>query len=294
MISMFHVEISIYPEYAQLKLKSNELHRELSDSNYDVVIGTCNEAIEICQIIRINAVNMNDERTANTSFLLKKYFSVFKYYSRYWQLLLQKKYKDSWITLQDTIGTVSTIYRFLDKQNECFFECFLNHLYELEKLYPYNVFASIEAVVREKRCSICNKSMLDTDCLHIPGEIYWGEMAVGVIKDAELQAVALVKNPANKRCVMELADDTRSEEEKFMVLDYFIANNKDPLRIFSLNQYEKLIYNDGYDKAGRNDPCICGSGRKFKKCCGQYKYEKGIHNHFRLGNRISLEEFTLE
>jgi SWIM/SEC-C metal-binding protein len=20
---------------------------------------------------------------------------------------------------------------------------------------------------------------------------------------------------------------------------------------------------------GRNDPCMCGSGRKFKKCCGQ-------------------------
>lgn len=20
---------------------------------------------------------------------------------------------------------------------------------------------------------------------------------------------------------------------------------------------------------GRNDPCVCGSGRKFKKCCGQ-------------------------
>ena len=23
------------------------------------------------------------------------------------------------------------------------------------------------------------------------------------------------------------------------------------------------------DKTGRNDPCSCGSGRKFKKCCGQ-------------------------
>ncbi|WP_211365126.1 SEC-C metal-binding domain-containing protein [Rhodovulum strictum] len=22
-------------------------------------------------------------------------------------------------------------------------------------------------------------------------------------------------------------------------------------------------------KVGRNDPCPCGSGRKFKKCCGQ-------------------------
>ncbi|NMT18189.1 hypothetical protein HKA99_27985, partial [Vibrio parahaemolyticus] len=21
-------------------------------------------------------------------------------------------------------------------------------------------------------------------------------------------------------------------------------------------------------KLGRNDPCICGSGKKFKKCCG--------------------------
>jgi len=22
-------------------------------------------------------------------------------------------------------------------------------------------------------------------------------------------------------------------------------------------------------KLGRNDPCICGSGKKYKKCCGQ-------------------------
>jgi len=23
------------------------------------------------------------------------------------------------------------------------------------------------------------------------------------------------------------------------------------------------------NKVGRNDPCICGSGKKYKKCCGQ-------------------------
>ncbi|MCB9902908.1 MAG: SEC-C domain-containing protein [Planctomycetes bacterium] len=22
-------------------------------------------------------------------------------------------------------------------------------------------------------------------------------------------------------------------------------------------------------KTGRNDPCVCGSGKKFKKCCGK-------------------------
>ena len=25
----------------------------------------------------------------------------------------------------------------------------------------------------------------------------------------------------------------------------------------------------GEKKAGRNDPCPCGSGKKYKKCCGQ-------------------------
>ena len=24
-------------------------------------------------------------------------------------------------------------------------------------------------------------------------------------------------------------------------------------------------------KIGRNDPCHCGSGKKYKKCCGQYE-----------------------
>ncbi|WP_407637202.1 SEC-C metal-binding domain-containing protein [Candidatus Nitrososphaera gargensis] len=26
-------------------------------------------------------------------------------------------------------------------------------------------------------------------------------------------------------------------------------------------------HNSGKTKVGRNDPCPCGSGRKFKKCC---------------------------
>ncbi|MDP6688023.1 MAG: SEC-C metal-binding domain-containing protein, partial [Alphaproteobacteria bacterium] len=25
--------------------------------------------------------------------------------------------------------------------------------------------------------------------------------------------------------------------------------------------------NDNQSKVGRNDPCPCGSGKKFKKCC---------------------------
>ena len=30
----------------------------------------------------------------------------------------------------------------------------------------------------------------------------------------------------------------------------------------------EAVKNDQGEKVGRNDPCPCGSGKKFKKCCG--------------------------
>ena len=30
------------------------------------------------------------------------------------------------------------------------------------------------------------------------------------------------------------------------------------------------------EKPGRNDPCLCGSGKKSKKCCEQPKAKKGF------------------
>lgn len=37
-------------------------------------------------------------------------------------------------------------------------------------------------------------------------------------------------------------------------------------------------YNPDYDKArvGRNDPCTCRSGKKFKNCCINKRYEEDI------------------
>lgn len=43
------------------------------------------------------------------------------------------------------------------------------------------------------------------------------------------------------------------------------------LRIWTLNGYRKdeLTKFNRKEKIGRNDPCICGSGKKYKKCCGK-------------------------
>jgi len=60
----------------------------------------------------------------------------------------------------------------------------------------------------------------------------------------------------------------------------FKATYKDGLRIGVLHETSRFrreqgvwLYVDGVlhesgQKAGRNDPCPCGSGRKFKRCCG--------------------------
>ncbi|QEN06395.1 hypothetical protein EW093_13400 [Thiospirochaeta perfilievii] len=36
-------------------------------------------------------------------------------------------------------------------------------------------------------------------------------------------------------------------------------NENTGLNLQQFNQYKKI---------GRNDPCICGSGKKYKRCCG--------------------------
>jgi preprotein translocase subunit SecA len=32
---------------------------------------------------------------------------------------------------------------------------------------------------------------------------------------------------------------------------------------------QQTVVKSDFDKTGRNDPCPCGSGKKFKQCCGR-------------------------
>jgi hypothetical protein len=48
---------------------------------------------------------------------------------------------------------------------------------------------------------------------------------------------------------------------------------------------EFYVYPTGKDKVGRNDPCICGSGKKLKKCCG----EPDLQRYAQLISEINQE-----
>jgi hypothetical protein len=46
-------------------------------------------------------------------------------------------------------------------------------------------------------------------------------------------------------------------------------------------------------KVGRNDPCPCGSGKKFKKCCEMKDNHKKIHAQV-LSSDVSMSTSTQE
>lgn len=268
----------------------SSIHFEISNRNYSTAINFCDDAIDLCNRSKNYALNsIKNESLANSSFIISEYCLMLKNYSIYWQLLSHSKFKDSWNFLQNTLDKLINFSRLSNNHENYFLSKFQNHLNQLEKLYPYNLFSSIEAVVQTYRCSICKKSLLDLNCTHLLGELYWGEQAYAVAEDIVLQAVAIVENPMDKRCILEISDDKRTEEEKFAILRDFITNNNNPLQLFSLIEEERFYYNDNYKNTRRNDPCPCHSGKKFKKCCGLNKYKKGIHLHIQLTDVLEIE-----
>lgn len=67
-------------------------------------------------------------------------------------------------------------------------------------------------------------------------------------------------------------------DERFMEIEDFKESFNSPLCYQSYDYINDCIssmswiyhhYEPSYKKIGRNDPCPCGSGKKFKKCCGK-------------------------
>ena len=47
-------------------------------------------------------------------------------------------------------------------------------------------------------------------------------------------------------------------------LDMILSSTGEKMKV----EEHKPVVNDG-PKVGRNDPCPCGSGKKYKNCCGK-------------------------
>jgi len=105
-------------------------------------------------------------------------------------------------------------------------------------------------------CSNCPVVVLDSD--------KFGEMAVGAHKSFGGLVSIIHQRPSVKFTVVGIVDlDAIPEDKKNKP---FNDDNPIPLVKFTNLLSPKI----GSEKIGRNQPCPCGSGKKYKKCCGKF------------------------
>ena len=267
----------------------DEIKRSIEKKDYSVHY----ETKELFRSILEFAKDINDEDLANAQYVFSQYYCFFTSLSLYFQLLEDKAYRDSWNTLQDCLDIAKFIGRFVDLTDRLDLPKINELLVQYEKLYPFTVFASAEYVISQSHCSICGKSMLGFECPHRVGQLYWGELAKEVFDErVELQAIAIVSNPEDKRCIFELKEE-KNNNNLYEKLEEFKNLNLEPLRSFTINSKIETRIKENAKVVGRNDLCPCGSGKKYKKCCGAdifYKYERNIVEQ---GELISLYYFNI-
>ena len=251
----------------------NKTKHKLLENNWNNPTEDFELCADLFSEIKEIAIQRNDEQLANSQFIFKDYFKLFCNLLRYFKMLETGHYKESWTKLQDCLDAIKYSGRFTEIDNRLE----LNELYDLlvqyEELYPYTIFASSEYVISKSHCSICGKSMQSLDCHHIKGELYWGEPAIECIDKIDvIQAICIVSHPEDKRCVLEISDDTRPEKEKFLMLDQYLKLKQPYLQKVTIKGIKEQRIREDIEVVGRKQPCPCGSGKKFKHCCGKNMY----------------------
>jgi hypothetical protein len=163
-----------------------------------------------------------EEQYLNDLFVLDRYVDFLSVDGDLWDKIVNQQFSSSWSSLQDALDLLRAIKSF-SKIDIAFFE---TQLTELEKAYPYSVFASVGMLVERFDCSICGLDIDSDDCCHQRGQLYRGVMACAVAhKIVKLDHVSLVTEPEDKRCVVQY-DDSSDHFKLVRLLGQLIASKK--------------------------------------------------------------------
>ena len=269
MITRFFKKQSI-PEVDAIRRSLNQLKKRIMAESYDepdMEYGQCERCFED---IKQKSLMHDDEVFANATYIANCYFKVFVNLSSYFGMLSAQRFEESWDKLQDCLYAIKHISEFVDQANG--FE--LPDLYQLllgyESLYPYEYFLSPEYIIRQSHCSICGKSMRNPACPHLKGHLYNGEYAYEVVDNAEMKAIAVVREPADRRRVLRVFDNAEQNIACSMIFQRFLSLSLPKLQRFSVHK-EALCETcvPRTDEAGGHMPCPCGSGSHIGRCCDE-------------------------
>jgi hypothetical protein len=100
-----------------------------------------------------------------------------------------------------------------------------------------------------------------------PEEIEEPDLKLALLKLARLELPASVKSEVPALCGAMLADlESQGRLSGGRVLGAYVRALKEAFAE-AVSGKPKPVKRPG-SRIGRNDPCPCGSGRKYKKCCG--------------------------
>lgn len=259
----------VAPLYSECMSSINSLQFDKASS----VIVSFNDAV-----LDVASDSFEADDVLNELYVLRSIPNILDCYLKFWKSITESRLKESWNHLQDCLSCLRLLKRYSPRQSTSIVNFFEAQLVELEKLYPYKMFASVGMLVESFRCSICGNDIDSFDCEHIRGELYRGRMAIAVATGIrELNHIALVSNPADKKCVIDYDENSASFRAVRYLSDLISERKLLPTDFQQVEITPKLFPNQSYVKLSRNDNCFCGSGKKFKKCCLDRKYLKGEH-----------------
>lgn len=160
-------------------------------------IGRLAELMRQCAALKVEAIGAQDEDFANLLLGFECVVDCLSNELAMWIALKEEKPDAAWdnlVAAQMAASGAARAHRgfsHLDHQAE--------RLDSIEKLvFPPQVFVSAGLIVGRQECSICGGEY--GECDHLIGKAYWGKFCHIVAKDIEANHVALVKDPADKRC----------------------------------------------------------------------------------------------
>lgn len=243
--------------------------------------------------IKEEYVKRDKQKDAKQVWIYQTIIEIHRLYLNAFKLLKEKNHYEGWCQLERIEITISCLKRHFQFDKS---EYRLWHIEKtvknLQVIFPYRIFASSEILKKKKKCSICDKEIsIRKSCGHVVGEIYNGEMCHQIVTEAEVLGVSLVENPGNKYAVTFLKDEQTNEQidqYNYTTVDYLFENISDPYEHWDLKVSQQIIRKGDYGNISRNEPCSCGSGKKFKKCCGMKIGKKFPHYEFILRSPFAV------
>ncbi|MCB5953252.1 SEC-C domain-containing protein [Enterococcus sp. BWT-B8] len=240
---------------------------KIDEIEYEVI--RAREIIKQDKIDKLNslkseALSNYDVDCANYIWLFLTAISIKNSFIKAYSFVKNNEYKNAWDTYEKIESMLMAVRRnFPDNFGKMQLDFIEEKTRSFQKLFPYQYFMSRESIKKVEYCSICQKKIVSprNACMHIPGKVYFGEIANRIVTDLEIVAIALVKNPADKFAVIF----PNELEYNYDGLSTLISILQSPYDDWNLKITKKK--NSIYNGVGRNDICPCGSYKKYKRCC---------------------------